>query len=329
MLNKAFVDYFLKAVSDHQQINIFCHINPDYDTLGSGYGLKDFLVTNYPDKHIQIVNTASITNIQDSRLFHFDLALTNPNDFAGSLGIVVDVAQKDRIMGGEYLDLVDQLIIIDHHLLDPSLHENNWIESEYPACCQQIAELIRYLYEERGMKITPTALTYLYAGLLTDTNRFLYDCVMPSTYDIAGWLALNGAGKKLVHDELYLRNLADAKRRAKFLNMVKISDYGVGSLFIAKRYNKLYQMSGFHDAVSIMEGFHEIKIWISCYYNEDFKTWNCSLRSRDYPVVQVAQKYGGGGHRLAAGCRIQHPSDFTKIIEDLNQLVIKYGPTNH
>ncbi len=329
MLTKDFVSQFLQAVESHDTINIFCHVNPDYDTLGCGYGLKHFLSTNYPNKHIQVVNTAAITNIHDSQLFVFDSTLTPSQDMDKSLAIVVDVCQVDRVLGGEYLDLVDQVCIIDHHILETPLHCLNWIEDHYPACCQMIAELIKYLYEEHGKKLDAFALTCLYAGLLTDTNRFLYDCVQPETFNMAAWLVLYGANRKLVHEELYLRSLIDAKRRAKFLNMVKISDYGVGSLFISKRYNQLYQMTGFHDAISVMEGFNEIKIWVSCYFNQDYQTWNCSLRSRDYPVVEVAQKYGGGGHLLAAGCRIKSPQEFPNLINDLNQLIIKYAPKNH
>lgn len=329
MLSKDFANKFIELVNKYENINVFCHINPDYDTLGSGYGLVEFLKINYPTKNIQVVNTNKIKNIKNSQLLHFATTDTNIKDINNSLGIVVDVHSKERILGSEFLDNCEKLIIIDHHILDCQIDCLNWIDENYPACCEMIAELIKFLHENNGMKINQKCLTYLYAGLLTDTNRFLYQGVQSNTYRIVGWLADNNIDKNLVHNELYLRNLKDAKRRAKFLNLVKINQFGVGSLLLTKKYNKKYKMLGFHDAISIMEGFNEIKIWTSCYFNEETKTWNCSLRSRDYPVVEIANKYNGGGHKLAAGCRIKSPKIFKNIINDLSKLIENYDNTKN
>jgi phosphoesterase RecJ-like protein len=48
-----------------------------------------------------------------------------------------------------------------------------------------------------------------------------------------------------------------------------------------------------------------------------------SLRSREYDVNSVAKNFEGGGHKLAAGAKLQKMSDTPKLIAELDKLVKK------
>ncbi|MCQ2748261.1 MAG: DHHA1 domain-containing protein [Mycoplasmoidaceae bacterium] len=53
------------------------------------------------------------------------------------------------------------------------------------------------------------------------------------------------------------------------------------------------------------------------YYDNVLKQWKGSLRSAKLPINQIAEKYHGGGHKLAAGVTIYHKSEIKQIIKDV------------
>ena len=52
----------------------------------------------------------------------------------------------------------------------------------------------------------------------------------------------------------------------------------------------------------------------------DNKTTKVSLRSKKIDVAKIAESFGGGGHKFAAGCTIQKPPKIAvaKLLELIN-----------
>jgi phosphoesterase RecJ-like protein len=48
-----------------------------------------------------------------------------------------------------------------------------------------------------------------------------------------------------------------------------------------------------------------------------------SLRSRDYSVNEVAEKFEGGGHRLASGAQLSSLDQVSKLVKELDKLLTK------
>ena len=65
----------------------------------------------------------------------------------------------------------------------------------------------------------------------------------------------------------------------------------------------------------------EIKIWANFTYERDKDTILCEFRSKEIPIVEVAKKYGGGGHLLACGCTLNDEKDIKNILNDFNNLL--------
>ncbi|KAF5295604.1 hypothetical protein FQA39_LY12777 [Lamprigera yunnana] len=73
--------------------------------------------------------------------------------------------------------------------------------------------------------------------------------------------------------------------------------------------------------LGVLQGIKEIKIsMLIIEMPEEIKV---SLRSRDYAVVEVAQKFNGGGHKLASGAKLEKLSDVKIIVEELERLITK------
>jgi phosphoesterase RecJ-like protein len=62
---------------------------------------------------------------------------------------------------------------------------------------------------------------YLYGGLLTDTNRFLYPTTKPSTFELASKLFTIDFNKNKLYDIIYLKTLKEAKFDSYIMSLVK------------------------------------------------------------------------------------------------------------
>jgi phosphoesterase RecJ-like protein len=56
---------------------------------------------------------------------------------------------------------------------------------------------------------------------------------------------------------------------------------------------------------------------MTVYYDDTIKAWRGSLRSRNFPINQIAEKYGGGGHKLAAGFTLKDIKQAKKMRLDV------------
>ena len=70
-----------------------------------------------------------------------------------------------------------------------------------------------------------------------------------------------------------------------------------------------------------MSDIDEIKIWANFTYDKVEDKILCEFRSKNIAIVDIAKKYGGGGHLLACGCTIYNKDDIDNIIKDFNDLL--------
>jgi phosphoesterase RecJ-like protein len=56
---------------------------------------------------------------------------------------------------------------------------------------------------------------------------------------------------------------------------------------------------------------------MTIYYDDTIKSWRGSLRSRNLPINQIAEKYNGGGHKLAAGFTLKNLGQAKKMRTDI------------
>lgn len=205
MTLKHFLNALIKKIEKYKNISIFFHELPDFDALGSSFALKNFLIKKYPKKTINIIGTNLIKEHNKNLFFSIKNKNVDDKQVKNSLGIIVDTPSKDRIASAKY-KLCQELCLIDHHPKIKSFADIEWIDDKYPATCQMIAEL---LLQWDKKNISVLASNYLYAGIITDTNRFLYPTVLPSTYQIVNTLIEIGCQRQIVHQAIYTREVND------------------------------------------------------------------------------------------------------------------------
>lgn len=305
----------IKKIEQYTNIALFFHELPDFDALGSVYGFKAYLQNKYPKKDIRIIGLDTLGSQFENELFQLDKDHV-PNDFlAQSLGIVLDTANAVRIWS-QRQNFCEELVCIDHHPNVDAVGDSEWKDPSYSATAEMIAELI---LEWDESKVKDIVCNYLYAGMLTDTNRFLYPSTTTRTYKIVEQLMTKGLNRQLVHNVVYLSNLEELKFRNYLFSLAHFEqEIGLAWVKIPKGSFARYDVKKM-SYVNTLGGIKGIQIWASFYYDEDVKKWKGSLRSASLPINEIAKKYCGGGHALASGMTLEKQADITLVINDIKE----------
>src|SRR6185369_11123637 len=100
------------------------------------------------------------------------------------------------------------LISIDHHATGKPFANVNWIE---PNACAT-AEMIFWLAQEAGVKITPEIAVCLYTAVLTDTGSFCFIGTNERTFALAQELVRAGADPARIAQSVYFSNTTSKMR---------------------------------------------------------------------------------------------------------------------
>jgi phosphoesterase RecJ-like protein len=291
-----------------------CHINPDGDTLGSALGLAHAL--KRLGKSVTVLSHDGVPDIyswmpgqewvqQESAERDFDLA------------IVCDTGTADRI--GRARPAVESApvsIDIDHHLAEGTFGQIRVVNAKVAAT----GELVFALLNEMGAEIDKTIADCLMCAVVTDTGSFRYMNVTPGTFRIGGQLMKAGACPAAISELVFEnRSLESIKLLGRALDSLKVS--ADGKVAWAHVRGTDYEELGATDEETegIVSHVRAVKgAMVGILFREipGMKV-RISLRARNgYDVNRVANVFGGGGHKLAAGCSLDGP------LERVEELVL-------
>lgn len=304
----------IALIEKYHTIIIHRHKNPDMDALGSQLGLKRIIELNFPNKKVYVVG--------DENNFSFLGRMDHPADdiFKGALSIIVDVAVSALVSDNRY-QIADHVLVIDHHLNDSDIADTEYFDSSYVACAQIIADLAKV----NALTIDKEAATYLFGGIVTDSGRFLYPNTSFKTFEIATYLVKNGANVQYIYESLYTETLDFKKLKGYFIN-----NFQTTKQHVAYMKNDVTVKTQFHVTtfvvsramVNQMSGIEGIEIWANFTMDEEGLV-QAELRSKKIPIVQVAKKFGGGGHLLACGCTLKSFEEADLVLMELDRLLEK------
>ncbi|MGX9340500.1 DHH family phosphoesterase [Mycoplasma sp. 4044] len=308
-----------KKIKKAENVVIFHHIRPDGDCLGSQFGFKELIKTNFPNKNVYTIgDSKGLFSYLDFEFDNLELKKL-PN----SLAIIVDANFKERIECRQFLDenVFDEVIRVDHHPNDDDLNASLvWVESEAPAAAQQVAEIAIKL----GWKISPEAATYLFLGIYTDSVRLTTNTTNSRTLDIVSKLWASGAKKDLIFVNMAKKSSQDMKVDAFIQSNMQIKDQVVSFYFdleTQRNFNILDPLRA--NRPYTLANIDDNKIWVFFTQEKakgtDGSTQDqirCEFRSNGACVRNVAVKWGGGGHHRASGAQINDASLIPLIIAD-------------
>jgi phosphoesterase RecJ-like protein len=176
---------------------------------------------------------------------------------------------------------------------------------------------------QESLNISANTATALYSGLVTDSGRFMYPQTNEVTFLAAWFLAKNGARIQDIYDALYIEDLSFKKLKGHFINSFKTTSENVAYMKNTLDLKDEYGVTSFtisRGMVNQMSGIKGIPMWANFTEFEDGSI-QCELRSKQIPIVDIAKKYGGGGHNLACGCTVQTWEKTDDILKDMDALL--------
>ena len=304
----------IKKISEYDHIAIYRHVNPDFDAFGSQLGMYDIIKTTYPNKNVYVCGDFS-SDLVDKYSVDIDYSKVDySNDV---LAIILDTANRERIDDDSYLKC-KEIIKIDHHVVLDSYGDISYEDSSASSASQ----LVGTIFKDTAMKITKSGAEALYLGIVGDTARFMYRNTDERTFAVAGALVQEGIDIVEIYNRIYMKKAKDLQINKFILNNHQF-DGGVAYYVLSDADLKMLEISRERgsDFVNLLSGVEEYKIWMALTENVADHNWRVSLRSRDYAVNKVAEKYNGGGHMLASGAKLASLEQLGQLLQDLKEII--------
>ncbi len=294
------------AIGQSQTIVLACHVNPDGDALGSLLGLALALIPlgktltclsedGVPDI-LKFLPSADLIQ-QATDIAEFDLAL------------VVDSGDLPRV--GKTIQPVigraRQVVDIDHHVTTGAFGDIRVLDAR----AASTAEIVYALLLTLQTPITPDLATCLFTGIITDTGSFRFQNVTPNTLQVAAALLEAGAPPAFISEHVFEnRTFAATRLLGHALSSLKQTTGGriVWASIAAADFAEIGATDQDTEGiVSYVRGVRDAEVGI-LFREMVGGGIRVSLRSREsINVAAVAEKFGGGGHRMASGCTVNLP----------------------
>ncbi len=306
-------------IKEYSRIMLFRHIRLDGDCVGSTTGLKALIQATWPEKQVLLIDDQHSDFLEFMNKTDDDVADVI---YAQSLGIVIDTATTNRISNQKYA-LCKELIKIDHHIERDPYADICWVEEERSSACEMIAAFYDEFKDELVM--TQQAATSIYAGMVTDTERFQYAEVTGDTMRYAGLMLDQGVDTELLFAHLYLRDFESLKFKAYIYENMQRTENGVAYLYISQEMQERFQLT-FETASAAISYLDSIKgslCWLAFIESPDGAI-RVRLRSRFVTINGVAEHYRGGGHACASGATVYGADEVKALIAEADEVVRVY-----
>ncbi|MFI3251727.1 MAG: bifunctional oligoribonuclease/PAP phosphatase NrnA [bacterium] len=306
-------NYTLNKIKEYDTIIIHRHKNPDIDALGSQLGLANLLKHNFRKKNVYVVgedNHFSWMGLMDK---------VEDEVFTDALCIICDVAVS-HLVDDERYKLAKERIVIDHHRNTSDIDGFEMSSSDYKAASQIIAD---FMYDMK-LKVSKRTATFLFSGIASDTGRFTMRDNNPGVLAVTAKLLQSGAESAVVYDNLFQDTLERRQQKAYFSSQIKYTKNNVAYLMNDKDIIEKFNTNSFsvsRGMVGLMSGTKDVPIWCNFTYDTTNNNIMCEFRSHNIIIVDIAKKYGGGGHNTACGATINSFDEVSAILEDFDKLL--------
>ncbi len=314
----------VEFLKNSKSLILVTHINPEGDALGSTLAFG--MALERLGKSVALFDRDPVPEFYRflpgwQRFTNSDFSLLLKNFRAHKCGIdgliLLDCNSPERADIKVPSDI--PLIIIDHHETEKSFEVAvpviKWIVPAAPATGMLVYNLIKNL----GVKIDYDMAVSLYTAIAIDTGTFRYSNTTPEVLQIAAELLSLGVRPEMVSEALY-----DSWTTGRFrllvecLNTLEID----GSIAITHVTEEDFKKTG--TSSEDTENFsnfprmiRDVKVSVFLRQIGPAK-WKASLRSKgNINVAKIAEVFGGGGHKNAAGFMVEGR------LEDIKRLIVE------
>jgi len=316
MLNSSDFQEAVELVEQSSSVLVTTHTRPDGDACGCvavlcdvltefGKEVQPLMLSPIPqwydflfaEKVPVLSEDITVAQLTEGRLGEFDLI------------IIVDTNSYSQL--GEFEQYLKQndkpVVVIDHHVTADGLGDVEVVDSDAAATALIIYDVLKFA----GLTITETMAEALFVAIATDTGWFQFNNADSRTYRSCAELIEKGANPAQIYDTLY-QNFSSA-RFELMVAMLNTLELHLDSRFATQHLlQQDFERTGaaYSDTENLINECHRIGMVKASALFIELKDGRirCSLRSREgIDVSKIAQKFGGGGHKMAAGTYLPGP----------------------
>ncbi|MBP3958915.1 bifunctional oligoribonuclease/PAP phosphatase NrnA [Gemmata sp. G18] len=292
----------------HERPLLMTHIRPDADGMGAQLALYDALVALGRKPRVAIASKLlpryEFLDPQRRVIEDFKPATFTDRDCV----VVLDTGTWNQL--GDFGDWLKKSplprAVVDHHRTQDDLGGLQLVDITAEATGRLAYEIIRAL----GAPISPQAAHHLFMAIATDTGWFRHPNATPATFTLCGELVAAGANPTVLYEQLYeAATLARFKLTAVALERLAVRANGkIAFTEIALGdYEKTGAVPGdTEDLINYPRGVEGVDLAL-VFIEQPGGGTKVSFRSRAADVSKLAEQFGGGGHKLASGARVNRP----------------------
>ena len=293
----------------HDNFCILTHRRPDGDTMGSSSALC--LGLRQLGKMAHVLENAESSPF----LSACHAGLSKPEAEEGDTIITVDVASPGMLPKA-FEHLLDRAELrIDHHGSATSFTPNELVDPNAAAC----GDIIYDLLMEMGVKMTKELAWRLYIAVSTDTGCFRYANTNAHCYTVAAACAETGADLYPITQELFDTNtLSKLKLQGWMVDNATFLAGGKAALCaIPKAIEQTVTKDDLEGIPGFLRSIDGVKISATLRETEDGGSKMSVRAVPGFDATLVCAKFGGGGHKGAAGASVNLPlADAAKAVEE-------------
>ncbi len=332
---KAQINELKLLLSQHQNIVVIPHKNPDGDAMGSTLALYQYLKNkthsvvviapnDYPDFLKWLPNNNTVLKFEtqqeesQSKIKNADIIFTL--DFNAlyrtgeQMAIVIEESNAIKVM-------------IDHHQQPNNYAEYTYSDASMSSTCEMVYNFIEMLGDIN--QIDTSIATCLYTGIMTDTGSFRFNSTTSQTHKIIADLIEKGANSTEIHNNIYdtnsynrLQLLSRALQNLNVLPKYKTAYITLSQTELDEFDFKKGDTEGFVNYALSLKGIIFAVIFIE---NKQEGIIKISLRSKgDFSVNEFSRThFNGGGHTNAAGGKSR--ADLLTTVEKFISILPNYS----
>ena len=308
----------LNAFRAHPRFLLTSHSRPDGDAVGSVLALAEVVEQLGGKVDIVLADSvpatyASLPNLD--RIHHIPSAdQIDPGRTAPAILLECDGIARTGLLGLEGRTLIN----IDHHASGRNFASVNWIDEH--ACA--VAAMVYRIAIAANVRITPSMATCLYAAILSDTGAFTYSSTTADTFALVHDLAAHGANPSQIARDIYFSNPASKIRLLGIAlsNLQTESDLA-WTWVTSQDMERIGAVAKTARASSTISSASPRSKQRSSSVKSPTPVSSASVSAAKERSMspEIAEHFGGGGHRSASGCTLHGPLEVA-IDRILNQL---------
>jgi len=294
----------IELILSSKSILIVSHRRPDGDTLGCAVAFNIAL---------QKMGKKTLPVCMDEipKRFHF---LPRVSDFRREFDlknfdlIIINDAGAHHMTGfheknPDFLSKRVPIINIDHHSSNEGFGTINIVDPSASSATM----IVWRLFKKMGIEINCEIATALLAGIYNDTGGFMHSNTTKETFEIASELIKSGVDVGEIVRPLFKESsLSQLRLWGYLLENLHLNDKKVLASVIDEGSIKVLGVRG-SDTGGIIDLINTVpNVDFSILLAEDEEMVKGSLRTQreDVNVSDIASRFGGGGHKKAAGFRL-------------------------